>query len=388
MISILEVKNKKQLKQFATFPVRLYKSCKYYVPSFISDDFYIYDKKKNLSLGNSEVKCFLAIKDKKVVGRIAGIICHDSNKKNDEKCIRFSRFDFIDDIEVSSKLLDAVMEYGREKGMNTIHGPWGFNDTDREGMLTFGFDEYSTYATAYSFPYYIEHMEKLDFKKESEWVEYRVDLKNIDPRIKKITSYLKEKRNLHLVDDKLSLKEIIKRYGDSFFDCYNKSYYELDNYIPIEGEAKQKTLEQFGKILNKKYFSLILNDMDKVVGFCIGLPYIGDVLRKSKGRMILAAIPLLWTIKYPKKIELALMGADPEYQNYALFAIVMESLSENLKKYKIQDVYMNPILTTNFKMNATANYFNKSLRAKRQTYKKKIDMLEDYSLDYFDVFLP
>ena len=39
-----------------------------------------------------------------------------------------------------------------------MHGPWGFNDTDREGLLTYGFEERSTYATNYYYPYFAKNM--------------------------------------------------------------------------------------------------------------------------------------------------------------------------------------------------------------------------------------
>ena len=141
MVTIVEAITKKQKKLFATFPISLYKDNKYYVPSLVGDEMTLDDPKKNLYKGSSEIKCFLAYKGNKLVGRVAAIINHESNKKHNEKCIRFSRIDFIDDMEVSKALIDAVISWGKERGLNTIHGPWGFNDADREGMLSFGYDE-------------------------------------------------------------------------------------------------------------------------------------------------------------------------------------------------------------------------------------------------------
>ena len=169
MIEIVEAKTKKQMLDFVKFPLKLYRKNKNYVPSLTQDEINITNPKKNLSLGTSEVKCFLAYKDGKLAGRICGIICHHSNEKNNEKAIRFSRIDMINDIEVTKALLKAVEDYGREKGLEFIQGPWGFDDADREGMLTHGFDEFSSYATAYSFPYHHEHLEKIcGYEKESE----------------------------------------------------------------------------------------------------------------------------------------------------------------------------------------------------------------------------
>ena len=373
MVQIIEAMAKKQMKLFAAFPIKLYKDNPYYVPSFITDDMNVKDGKKNLNKCDSEIRCFLAYKDNKLVGRIMATICHESNKRHNEKCIRFNRIDFVDDYEVSEALINEVIEWGKERGLEYIHGPWGYNDTDREGMLTYGFDEISTYGTAYSYPYYIEHMERLGFEKESEWLEYRFDMSKPDPRYAKVAEILKKRGQFFNACDKMSTKKVIKKYGDGFFECYNRAYALLDNFIPIAEEAKKATLKQFATILNRHYFSIIVDKKsDRVVAFFIGLPYIGDVLRKAKGRMLLAALPLLRVISRPKKIELALLAVDPDYRNSGVHALVLDSFVRACNENKIEDVFLDPILTTNVKMLETCKGMEKSLKAKRQTFKKAI----------------
>ena len=373
MVNIVEVKTKKQRKLFATFPVELYKDVPYFVPSFVEDEMYLDNPKKNLSKRSSEFRAFLAYKDNKLVGRIGGIINHESNKRHNEKCIRFSRFDFIDDKEVSKALLDTIINWGKEKGLDTIHGPWGFDDTDREGMLTYGYNEYSTYATEYNYPYYINHLENLGFIKESEWHEFRFHFDKVDPRFLKAGEMVRKQNKYDDVCTHMSLKKIIKKYGNSFFECYNKAYAELDNFIPLVEEAKRHTLKQFATIINPKFTSIIVDKkIDKVIAFVIVLPYIGDVLRKAKGRTLRAALPLLHTIKHPKKLELTLIGVDPDYRNSGAHALMFTTFLTNCQKEKIEDLVVDPILTSNIRMMNSVNWIEKELRAKRQTFRKEI----------------
>ena len=373
MIEIIEALTKKQKKLFATFPVELYKDCPYYVPSLVEDEMALDNPKKNLSKRDSEVRCFLAYKDHQLVGRIAGIINHESNKKHHEKCIRFSRIDFIDDKEVSKALIETIINWGKERGLTAIHGPWGFNDADREGMLSEGFDECSTYGTAYSYPYYIEHIESLGFQKESEWHEYRLNPHQVSDRFFLAAEMVQKLNRYYDVFSEMSLKKVVKNYGDGFFECYNKAYSNLDNFIPIEEEAKKATIKQFATIINPKFSSLIVDKRtNKVVAFGIILPYIGDVLRKAKGRTLKAALPLLYTIKHPKKLELALVGVDPDYRNSGAHILVFTKFFENYLKEGIEDVMVDPILTTNLAMINSLQWVDKSLRAKRQTFKKNI----------------
>jgi hypothetical protein len=167
MIEIKEVKGRRAMNVFASYPVKLYKGCPYYVPSLRSDEKATFNKKKNYNLVNNECKAFLCYKDGKVVGRIAGLINKKENQLTGQKMVRFSRFECVDDIDVFKALLGAVEDFGKQNGMDTIHGPWGFNDTDREGMLTFGFDKRSTYSTNYYYPYFCERMKELGFEDES-----------------------------------------------------------------------------------------------------------------------------------------------------------------------------------------------------------------------------
>ena len=371
MITIVEAKTKKQMKQFVRFPLDLYKDCKYYVPSITQDEMNITNPKKNLSLGNSEVKCFLAFKDGKVAGRIAAIIAHDSNKKNNEKCIRFSRIDMIDDIEVTKALLEAVKEYGKSKGLEIIQGPWGFDDADREGMLTYGYEEFSSYATAYSYPYYKEHMEKLGYEKESEWLENRIDASEIDPRFFKVAEML-HNRGYRDLSDTMKPAKIVKKYADSFFECYNKAYADLDNFVPVDEKQMKAMINTFAVLINGHFFSVIVNKEDKVIAFAVGIPYIGDALRKARGNIILAAPGILKAKRKPRKIEWVLIGVDPEYRNSGVHALCITRMKKYYDLDKLEDSFLDPTLTTNAKMLNTWQGTKITLRAKRQTYRQVI----------------
>ena len=97
----------------------------------------------------------------KIVGRVAAIINNRANSTWNQKVVRFGWIDFIDDKEVSQALIDTVKSWGKERGMTELQGPLGFTDMDAEGALIEGFDQLSTIATIYNYPYYPEHFEAL-----------------------------------------------------------------------------------------------------------------------------------------------------------------------------------------------------------------------------------
>ncbi|HAA25005.1 MAG TPA: hypothetical protein DCE11_02625, partial [Ruminiclostridium sp.] len=135
MVDIVEVKNRKQLKEFIYFPFKLYEDNPYWVPPLIMDEYITLDRRKNPAFEYCDAKYWLAYKNGELVGRIAGIQNHAYVKKWGNKYTRFGWIDFIDDTEVSKALLETVEKWAAVQGMEAVHGPLGFCDLDKQGML-------------------------------------------------------------------------------------------------------------------------------------------------------------------------------------------------------------------------------------------------------------
>ena len=381
MIQIKEITTKKDLKLFAAYPIVLYKDCPYYVPSLRSDELNTFNPEKNYSLKNCDIKGFLAFKDGELVGRIAGLINYADNKITGKKHIRFSRFECIDDIEVFKALIGAVEKFGKDKGMEIIHGPWGFNDTDREGMLTYGFNERSTYATNYYYPYFSEYMPKLGFEDESKWVERRFTIPD-EPyeRIIKVVEKLKDKLHVTDVAETMSAKEIIKTYGDKMFETLNDAYKDLDGYVPIDGKARENVLKQFGTIANTRYVSFLVDKNDNVAAFGIVLPSICKPLIKHKGKLFPTGfIGVLQSIKKPRELEMALIGVKHEYKNTGINSIIIARIMKNVIDDGIERIESNPMLETNYNIQQQWKFAENEIVKRRQTYKKEIGSLIPYA---------
>lgn len=373
MVEIKEVLTKKDVAKWAKYPLELYKDCPYYVPNFRSDEKETFDPKKNLDLKNCDIKGYLAYKDGKLVGRVLAILNHKYNQLNNAKTIRFSRFECINDLEVFNGLLTAVAKYGKENGMEIMHGPWGFNDTDREGMLTFGFDERSTYATNYYYPYFAENMVKLGFEDESKWVERRFSIKPYE-RIYNVAEKLKKRQNLVDVAETMSVKKIIKQYGKKLFETINDAYGHLDGYVPYDDDMRDKILSQFATIINKRYLSVLVNEKDEVAAFGVVLPSICNALIKGRGRLFpFAFINVLRSIKNPTELEMALIGVKKEYKNSGINSIVIARIMKNVVEDGITNIESNPMLETNFNIQQQWKFTENKIVKKRQTYKMNID---------------
>ena len=332
-IQIKRVETKKDLKQFIEFHYDLYKGNPYDVPNLYSDEVNTLSKNKNAAFDFCEAEYFLALKEGKIVGRVAAIINHKANEKWKKKDVRFGWIDFIDDIEVSRALFEAVEEYGRRKGMNDIVGPLGFTDMDPEGMLTWGFDKLGTMATIYNYEYYPQHMEKLGgWKKDNDYVEYYLVVPEKSPeKYTKIAEMVEKRYNLHV--RKLTKKDIFQGgYGKKLFDLINLTYSDLYGF----SELTDRQIDQYVKM----YFPLadlnlvtVIEDGNKdnqLAGLGITIPSLSHALQKCRrGRLFpFGWWHLLRAIKFHKTdgVDLLLMGFLPEYRSKGANALLFADL--------------------------------------------------------------
>lgn len=342
-IQIKRVETKKDLKRFIEFHYDLYKGNPYDVPNLYSDEVNTLSKDKNAAFDFCEAEYFLALEEGKIVGRVAAIINHKANEKWKKKDVRFGWINFIDDIEVSRALFEAVEEYGRKKGMNDIVGPLGFTDMDPEGMLTWGFDKLGTMATIYNYEYYPQHMEKLGgWEKDNDYVEYYLVVPEKSPeKYTKIAEMVEKRYNLHV--RKLTKKDIFQGgYGKKLFDLINLTYSDLYGF----SELTDRQIDQYVKM----YFPLadlnlvtVIEDGNKdnqLAGLGITIPSLSHALQKCRrGRLFpFGWWHLLRAIKFHKTdgVDLLLMGFLPEYRAKGANALLFADLIPRYVNYRFK----------------------------------------------------
>lgn len=369
---IREVKTKKDIKEFIEFPLRLYKDNPYFVPPLYADEKALF-KKETVYSEQAESVFYIAKKDGKTVGRIQGILQRVSNEKWQQKRVRFTRFDCIDDQEVANALFSAVETWAKKKGMNEVVGPLGYSDLDREGLLVEGFDELSTFEEQYNYPYYATLLENYGYQKEVDWVEYKISApEQIDERIERVSNRMMDKYGLRLGMAKNS-REFVKKWGNEFFDVLDETYVDIYQSVPFTPKMKRNLIDSFKLILNVKYATVILDENDKIVGFGIAFPSIGQALQKSGGRLTPATIVrTLKAIKHPKVIDLALIGVIPEYRNKAIATSIISGLMKMLSAGDIEYAETNLNLETNANIRNQWKSFKSVQHKRRRSYKRTI----------------
>lgn len=352
----------------------MYKGSPYFVPPLYSDEMKAFTA-KNAYSDTCISEFFLAYRDGKVVGRIQGIIQKQYNELHNEKRARFTRFDSIDDKEVASALLTAVEKWGKECGMDTVCGPLGCSDLEREGLLIEGFDQLSTFEEQYNFEYYASLIENAGYEKEIDWLEFRLFAPKVkNTMLSRVAERALELNKLHVVNaDKYSKKEYIYKYKDGIFECIDRCYSHLYGTVPFTENMKKEIIAQFMAVINKRYLIVICDENEKVVSFAFCIPGIGESLQKSGGRLTpLTFLKFLRAVKKPRTIDLALIAILPEYQSAGVNAVMLDKMNEYLESGEIEYFETNLNLETNTQVMAQWKYFDAHQHKRRRAYVKKI----------------
>lgn len=375
MVQIVKVENKSQLRTFIKFPFKLYDNNPYWVPPLIADEIFTLSEKKNPAFEYSEAELWLAYKDGEVVGRIAGIINHSYIKKWGKSYARFGWIDFIDDYEVSAALFDTVEKWAREKGMSGIHGPLGFCDLDKQGMLVEGFNEMGTFITIYNYPYYMKHIERYGYQKDVDWIEIDITLPesgDFADKISALAERAKEKYGFSVVPLKKS-KDVIP-YVPEVFDLLNEAYKDLYGVVPITEKQVQSYVKQFFSFVNVDYISLVKDSDGKLAGFGIIFPSLSEAARKSKGRLFpFGFMEFLKAIRKNDTLDLYLVAVRPELKMKGVPYIMLDELTRTAMKNGVVRAIASPELETNLAVQSMWKNYNTRVHRRRRCYLKLLD---------------
>ena len=375
MVTVEKVRTKKQQKEFLNLALDLYQGNPYYVPPMWMDEKKIF-RKDYVYNTSCDSEFFLAYKDGKPVGRIQGIIQKDANAKNGEKRARFTRIEAIDDAQVFQTLFKEAEDWARSKGMDTIHGPIGYSDLEKEGLLIEGFTTPGNFVTTYNHPYYQKHIEALGYKKEVDYTGsflYGPESEETLQDMEQLVSFIFKRYKLHFGESKNG-SDFLKKYADGIFDLIDKSYEGLYGTVPFTDGMRKLMLDNFGLVISPKYSAIILDENNKPVCFGLSIPSLSRAFRGTRGHLTPGVIwRFLKCIRKPESLDMCIVGVDPEYLNRgvssALSLAIMKMLQES-PTLKYADTCIN--LEDNYAIQNQWKRFKREIPKRYRAYVKPL----------------
>ena len=372
-ITVCEVTTKKDLKKWVAFPNTLYRDNPYYVPFMLSDEEETFTPQKNPAYAFCETKLYMAYKDGVPVGRIAALINHAYNKKWNKNTIRYTRFDFIDDYEVSAALFEKVVEWGKERGYTEVMGPIGFTDMDQEGMLVEGFEEFNMSITFYNHPYYLTHMERLGLQKDIDWIEYRIKVPTeVDPRITRIADRIVEKNGYEVVTYKS--RKVLHQDALEAFKLIDLAFSRLYGTVPLTPEVIEHAINSYISVVNLDYICSVKDKNGKIIGFGVMVPSIAKALKKSDGKLFpLGIFRMLGALNGKNDtLEMFFVAVDPTYQAKGIPAILINTITKKVIENGVLYCETGPMLETNGDVHSMWQLFDKRQHRRRRCFIKNI----------------
>jgi hypothetical protein len=366
MILIKEVSTKKELKQFIRYPKQLYKDCPYYVPAIEADEYRMLTVHPAKSF--CDLRLWMAYKDDKIVGRIAGIINHRYNKLKDKKRIRFGWFDVDNDIEIAQALFKTVENWGQEKDLLEISGPSRYSNMEKQGMLIDGFDITPTISCDYNYPYYPLFMDNLGYKKEEDYLQLKSEIKEIPEKIKTLNDLISQRYNVRIKVFK-SKKELLA-YAIKFFKALNQSFVDVYNFIPLTDEEIEYLIKNNLSLANKDLIGIIVDENDLVVGFSFSVPSLSRAFQKANGKLFPCGwYHILRALKKNDAVDLYLTGVLPQWRG--INALYHYQLHKTYIKKGFKYATTNQQLESNHGYRIWEKYGAKVI-TKRRCYLKKL----------------
>ena len=371
MVSIVEVTTKAQLRRFVDYPNQLYRGVPQFVPATYGDDLSDWDRQKNPAFSYCDARCWLAERDGEIVGRIGAIRSRKANEKWGTNRMRFTQVDFIDDPEVSAALFAAVEDWARELGCTAVHGPLGFTDMDREGMLVEGFDRRSCFFTYYNHPYYIDHMAALGYVKDVDWIEELITVPTDEKTIRrweKLSDFVLRRNHLHIVEPKsrLAYLPLLK----PFFDLVNVAYAPLYGTVDLTDEQIKKYASKFAPLINTCF---VMDKNDRMVAFGVGAPSLATAMQKHRGRLFPTGwVDVLKSFRKNDTIDLLLIAVHPDYQSRGVNAVILSKAMKGCLKMGIKQAETGPMLEMNDKVQSQWKDFQTEQHKRRRCFIKEL----------------
>jgi len=371
-LTVVRVNKKELLRKFVQFPYDLYEGSKYWVPPFMMEEMKSLIPEKNPSLNQSDFECWLVLRGKEIVGRVAAFINRKDNKIRGRNAVRFGMLDFIDDASVCEILLMQVENWAHEKELDSIEGPLGPGHFDRNCVLVEGFDELPTAISSYNYPYYGKHIESYGYVKEVDYLEHRIKIsKEPDPRVEKISSYVLRKKGLSIWAAR-SKKELIAR-GKEFFELINEAYTGLHDFVPLSDEEIEYLISHFFSFIETKYVKIVVDGKGDIVAVGVAMESVSEALQRSGGKFLPFGWLKIWlAMRSNDVLDLCLVAVAEKFQGAGLNSILMHEMHKTALDNGLMWAETNGELETNSQVLTMWDGYDYRTHKRRRIYSKTL----------------
>ena len=370
-ILIKEVVTRQDKRKFIYLPSKVHKNNSNWLPPIYLDEWELFDERKNRSYQYSDTVLYLAYKQKKIVGRIMGIINKRYNTIHNEQHGRFCFMECYEDQDVVHELISKVENWAKDKGMIKLVGPLAFSDKDPQGFQIEGFEYPKFIICATNDRYLPEMIVKEGFDKHLDLVNYLVKTPDdLPPVYKAILSRVSENKDYKIVE--FNSKRELKRYLLPILELMNQTFLEIYGFVPLNDHEKKQFVARYLMILDPKFIKVV-EGPDGLIGFAGGIRDISEGIKSSGGKLfpfgIFRILKASWR---SKKLLMLLGGVKKEYRGKGIDVVLAIKILQACIELKIDFINVHLVLENNLKMRAECERIGGQVIKRFRIYKKDL----------------
>jgi len=377
MITVEEVQNNQQKKEFLNFPTRLYQHDKNYIRPLDKDINDIFSPEKNKFYVDGECTRFLFKNKSETVGKIAVFINKSYEQHQPTGGIGF--FDCINDQETANFIFNHCKNWLQERGIEAIDGPINFGERDKFwGLLTEGFLE-PLYCMNYNFPYYKELFENYGFKTYYEQLCFS---RPIFAEVSRVFTVMHAKYSKNpQISAKPLKKNNIEKFARDFTEVYNSAWASHGSGKQIEEAKVLKMFKGMKPIINE-HISWFVYENEKPIAMWMNIPDLNQWFKYLDGKFgIIEKLKFLWVKKFKKNEKMVglVFGVIPEWQKKGIEGFMIWEGTQHLRKHTdFKTTELQWIGDFNPKMIKIAENLDTTVTRKLATYRYLFDQEKDF----------
>jgi GNAT superfamily N-acetyltransferase len=378
-VEIVKVESKKQLRTFIKVPWAVYKNDPYWVPWLYFERLEFFNKKKNPFFEHAEADYFIAYRDGKPVGTIAGVLNHRHNDVHDENIAHFGVFELHNDPEAAKALLDTACQWARDRGTDAILGPANLSSTVEWGMLIEGYDSPPVVFIPYNPPYYNDFVEAAGFTKAMDLYAWNNHLEELvkpggmPEKVIRVVNLVKKRYDITV--RAADLKDWNNEVG-RVKKIYNSAWEKNWGFVPLteaEFDQLEHSLEQ---IVDPNIVFFVEKD-GEAVGFSLSIPDVNQQMHKlqpgpSLISSYLAGLRVLRSRSKPNRIRVLALGVMEEYRGKGLDALLYYETAHASVANGYSWAEASWVLETNEAMNKPIELLGSEIYKRYRVYEKKL----------------
>ena len=270
-------------RAFLTFPWRIYREDPLWVPPILSQRAETIDPKRGPFFKRGDADFFVAWRDGKPVGTIcAGEDRFANQTRQKNECV-FGFFDYYEDYEVFEALLHCVIDWARQRDLDTLRGPFNLDYEDSYGVLIEGRDRPPALMCGHTPPYYQGFMERYGFEMaRGENLAYAIDLDDNTPEAQRLLRLAGRAGQRGGITIRGADMEHWDEEIDRIHSLINIALSHLTDHTDWSREALEALVAPFRTLADPELI-LFAEVEGRAVGWLPGIPNLNEALIHANG---------------------------------------------------------------------------------------------------------